>query len=283
MKTKTIGLALGGGGAKGLAHIGVIKVFEKAGFKINYITGTSIGAIIGGLYAATSDIKFIEKIFLYIAKNFSYPRFHFSLHNNILFKNQKEVERIITEPLKNLKVEDLKIPFGAIATNAETGEEVFLKSGNLIEIIKASAALPHIFEPVKIGNQILIDGGYTNPIPVDKLKEMGAQFIIGVNVSHDWPDLSKPQKLNLKNIIKETYGALQFQIANEKTKDAHLIIKPPVLDYKMSDFYYASEIIEKGKNEAEKYISFIRKETNSPRPIKKPLEYFIDFITCSNY
>lgn len=290
MHTKKIGLALGGGAARGLAHIGVLKVLEKAGLKIDFIAGTSMGALIGGLYAATLDIDFIEKTFSYIAEKFAYPRFHLSLHKNLLFKNQDKVEEILSKPVANLKIEDLKIPFIAIATNAENGEEVILRKGNLKEAIKASAAIPFVFESVKIDGKVLIDGGFSNPTPVDRVKEMGAEFVIGVDILRGWPNLVDLEKketgFSLKHIkmfVTETYHALEFQISKEKMKCADLIIKPPLLDYNWNDFYYASEIIQRGVNETEKYIDAIRKSTGYPKPSKKPLENLVDFISGGSY
>jgi len=285
MKVKKIGLALGGGGAKGLAHIGVIKVLEMAGFKISYIAGTSMGALVGGIYAATGDINYIEKIFLEIAEKYAVSRFHLPKKENLLFKHQEKVEELLSEKIKDKKFEDLKLPFQAIATNVKNGEEVILDKGDLLLGIKASIALPLVFNPVEINGSLLMDGGFVNPVPVDVVKKMGSEFVIGVDVQSNWPRIGE-EKLSLKNIktiTAETITALEYEISKEKLKLADILMKPPVLDYHWNDFYAAKEIIKKGENEAEKYIYAIRKETHYPKPKKKPFIAFIDFISGNSY
>jgi len=285
MEVKKIGLALGGGSAKGLAHIGVIKVLEKAGLKISYIAGTSMGALVGGLYAATKDINYIEKLFLEIAEKYAISRFHLPKKENILFKNQEKVEELLSEKVKGKKIEDLEIPFKAVATDVKNGEEIILEKGDLYLAIKASTALPVIFDPVEIDGKLLMDGGFVNPVPLDVVKNMGSEFVIGVDVLNNWPNIGE-EKLSLKNIktiTAETITALEYEISKEKLKLADVLMKPLVLSYHWNDFCSAKEIIKKGENEAEKYVYTIRKATHYPKPKKKPFIAFIDFITSNDY
>jgi NTE family protein len=278
-------LALGSGGARGLAHIGVIKVFEKAGFKISYIAGSSMGALIGGIYAATLDISKLENLVLEIVRKYSISRFYLPRKENVIFKNQEEVERIFFNEVKGLKIEDLKIPFRAVATDLKTGESVILEKGDLVSAIKASSAIPFIFKPVEINGKTLVDGGFTNPVPVDVVKELGSEFVVAVDVSNFWPNF-EDQKLklnNLKSLGKDLIRAFEYQISKEKIKLADLVINPPVKNYTWNDFSFAKEIINKGSNEAERYVFEIRKKTNFPKPKKKPFLAFIDFITGTDY
>jgi NTE family protein len=285
MKPKKIGIALSGGSARGLAHIGVIKTLIRAGIKIDYIAGTSMGALVGGLYAATLDINFVERLFLKIADDFSSSKFNLRIpliKSGDIFKNREKMEKLIFEPIRDLKIEELKIPAKFIATDVDCGDEVVLEKGSLEEAIRASAAIPFLFEPVLIDGKLLMDGGFVNPIPVDRAREMGAQFVIASNVLRNWPKNIKDEKLNLHNLrflLMETLTALEYEVSKRNIAKADIVISSPVLDYKWNDFAYAAEIIEKGQNETERYIADIRKFTHHAPPPKKPLEAFIDFIT----
>ena len=183
---KKIGLALGGGGAKGLAHIGIIKALENAGIKIDYIAGTSMGALVGGWYAATGDINALEDFIVHIKRSDIFPiKEIVNRKDGALFKGESIADKL-REELKNIKIEDLQIPFAALATNTKNGDEVRLKNGDLVDAIRASTALPIVFAPVAINGHLLIDGGLANPVPADVVKDMGAEYIIAVDVSSRW-------------------------------------------------------------------------------------------------
>jgi len=180
---KKVGLVLGSGGARGLAHIGVIKVLEKNNIPIDYIVGTSIGAFIGAAYASTKDINKIEESFMatdwkrILKFSSDFAPFSGGLIKGEYIKNFAKNNLNI-----NKTFNDLKIPFIAIATDIETGQAEILKSGNLIDSIRASVSLPGIFKPVKIENKILIDGGLSNPVPSNITRQMGADIIIAVDL-----------------------------------------------------------------------------------------------------
>ena len=233
-KYKTIGLALGGGAAKGIAHIGVIKALEKAGIGIDYISGTSMGALVGGYYAVTKDICGLEKLMLNIRK-----KDIFSLNDIIkkrsgaFFRGDNIAEKL-KEELGNIKIEDCKIPFVAIATNVKNGDEVLLKSGNLVDAIRASIAVPIIFSPVEIDGKLLMDGGLVNPVPADAVRDLGAEFVVAVDVSSRW--LEEPEKmLNIKDmysVIMQSFSVLEYQLAKNILKEsADIVIKPPMLHH----------------------------------------------------
>lgn len=282
-KPKKIGLALGGGGAKGLAHIGVLKTFLEAGFKIDYIAGTSMGSLIGGLYAATEDIDFIEKLFLEIAEKYAFHRRH--LRKRGMFKNEKVVERLLSERVNGLDIKKTKIPFKAIATDVKKGDEVVLGKGSLTEAIRASSAMPIAFPPVDIDGKLLMDGGFVNPVPVDVVKKMGAEYVIGVDVSSRWPDI-EDEHLSIsgvKSMIVDTFTALEYQVAKERIKGANLILHPPVLSFHWDDFRDAKQIIGVGTNEAANHIREIREATHYQKPDKKPLRSLMDFIEGKDY
>lgn len=280
MATKKIGLALGGGGAKGLAHIGVIKALEAAKIKIDYITGASMGALIGGYYAATKDIKTLEELSLGIKKNDIFPIMEI-IHrkNGALFRGES-IAKLLNHHLANIKIEDCKIPFTAVATDIKTGDEAVLKSGSLVDAISASIAIPVIFSPVEINGKFLMDGGFSNPIPANIAREMGADIVIAVDVSSRW--ITAPSEvLNTRDaysLFNNALSVIEYQLAKNILKDAEIILRPPVLTYDWMEFGKAQEIIKIGKRELELNLKEIRKKTGYKKPQETLAEKFLDFI-----
>ena len=203
-----VGLVLGGGGAKGAATIGALKVIEKAGIKVDYIAGTSIGAIIGGLYASGYTVNELETLFL-------------SQEWQDILEGHRvdaKLESLLTNRGKRT-FSDTNIPFRCVATEMPMVEEVVLSSGKLSKAIRASMSIPELYEPVTWGNKELVDGGMVNNLPVDVVKQMGANIVIAIDLSQkegyslglglgvgglvDWalsrPDVSRYQ-INLEDV-----------------------------------------------------------------------------------
>jgi NTE family protein len=275
-KRLKVGLVLSGGGAKGFAHIGVLHEIEKAGIKIDYIGGTSMGAVIGGLYATGYSATQIDSIFA--ATNFQellqdyIPRTSKSFYekrNDELYaialpfnKFKLGVPLALSKGIYNYnmltnltqnvrKIRDfskLPIPFLCIASNIETGEQVLLNKGCLPEAILASSAFPSLFSPVIINGKMLIDGGVTNNYPIAEVKKMGADIIIGVDVQDDLKD---------RNYLTEATRILvqisNFAMANrmkDKVGLTDIYIKPEVSEYSVISFAEGKEIIQKGHDAA---------------------------------
>ena len=184
---KKVGLVLGSGSAKGLSHIGVLKLLEEMDIKIDYIAGSSIGAMIGGAYAAGISINEIEEIALKTGLASSVKYFLPTISKSGLITGTK-VKEFLKNIVGDIEIENLKIPFVATATDIFTGQEIIFNKGNLVEAIRASISVPIIFQPVIHDNQILVDGGLANPLPINVVRKMGADFIIAVNVM---PSLGK--------------------------------------------------------------------------------------------
>ena len=181
-KPKKIGLALGSGSARGWAHIGVIHALNNAGIKIDYIAGTSIGSVVGAVFA-TGNLEALEDVAVRLDwKQIAY------LFDVVLPKSGiidgKKVEVFVRNHLKEMNIEDLPIPFCAISTDLSTGEEVVISDGDIIKAVRASISIPGIFTPVRNNGRILVDGGLVNPVPVSVAREMGADFVIAVDLSH---------------------------------------------------------------------------------------------------
>lgn len=176
---KKVGIALSAGSARGLSHIGILKVLEKNKIDIDYITGTSMGALIGALYAYGYSAKEIEKIALEIhledLVDFIFPRYG-------LVSGHK-VEHKLRELLRDANFSDLKIPLRVVAADLTTKKEIIFSKGSVVDAVRASISLPVFFEPVRVHNHLIVDGGVLNPIPVDQLKAMGAKYIIATDLT----------------------------------------------------------------------------------------------------
>jgi NTE family protein len=177
-----IGLALGSGSARGLAHIGVIRAIKDAGIDIDYIAGTSIGALIGAVYAA-GKIDNLQDA--YLAMDWKKIAYFFDVvfPKSGIIDGQK-VADFLREYIHSSCIEELPIPFTAIATDFDSGEEVVFDKGDVIEAVRASISVPGIFTPVRWGERVLIDGGLVNPVPVNAAREMGADIVIAVDLNH---------------------------------------------------------------------------------------------------
>ena len=276
-----VGLVLSGGGAKGFAHIGVLKVIDSLGIKIDYISGTSMGAIIGSLYATGYSGKQLERMFesqdFDELINDKFPR------SSKSFYDRENIEKYaISLPFDNFKIsfpsalsrgqnvynllyqlmlpvneikdfEKLPIPFFCIATDIETGESLILDKGRLAEAVTASGALPTLFQPVIIGDRILIDGGVTNNFPVEELRAKGMNIIIGVDVQDALKD---------RDYLKSALDIL-FQINNFKTISlmknkaplTDIYIKPDITNYSVISFNEGEDIIANGEAAARANMS----------------------------
>ncbi len=277
-----IGLSLSGGGAKGFAHVGVLKIIDSLGVKIDYISGTSMGAIVGGLYASGYTAKDIEKVILdtdfYSLITDPKSRREVSFYNktvdkyilNIPIKNgkvklpssistgQKNVY-MLKELLKNVSnIKDfskLPIPFMCVATNLESGKMKIFEEGDLAQSIMASSAFPSLMDPVKIGDSIYIDGAMTVNYPSKPLKDKGIDIVIGVDLSQDLADRN-----NLNNIIAILNQIIDFSIQKE-TKNQYLYtdinIKPDLTGVTATSYDEKKKILDNGFLEANKYTDIL--------------------------
>ncbi|CAA9196371.1 patatin-like phospholipase family protein [Flavobacterium collinsii] len=296
LKRPKIGLVLSGGGAKGFAHIGVLKVLEEAGIKIDYIGGTSMGSIIGGLYASGYNASQIDSIFKktnfdelindYIprsSKNF-YGKKNDELYAIALpFSNFRiGIPEALSKGMYNYNLlsgltrnvrhvrdfNQLPTPFLCIGTNIETGEEVLLNKGNLVQAMMASSAFPSLFTPIEIDGNLLVDGGVVNNYPIKEVRNLGADIIIGVDVQDDLMN-----RKNLKNATKILVQITNLQSIDKmknKIKDTDVYIKPDIRDYGVISFDKGEEIIRKGEEAAFAVYERIKSLTDEAHFYKKP-------------
>ena len=185
VKTKNVALALSSGGARGLAHIGAIEELEAQGYHISSIAGCSMGALIGGVYAAGKLNEFREWMKT-IDRKKMLGLIDFSLSLNHLVKGTRIIEAIM-EFVPDVNIEHLPIPYCAVATDLKAGREVMFRKGSLFKAIRASISLPSFYEPVTLNDMILIDGGIINPLPLNRVKRQSGDILVGVDVSgHDY-------------------------------------------------------------------------------------------------
>lgn len=268
-----VGLVLSGGGAKGLAHIGVLKVIDSLGIKIDYIAGTSMGAIIGGLYASGYTGKQLDSVFQELdfdkIINDDLPR-----GSKTSYERENDDKYAVKLPFEKFKIklpsalskghnvyslllellihvnqvhdfEKLPIPFFCIATNAETGAQVVLDKGDLSQSILASGALPTLFQPIIIENKVLIDGGVVNNYPVDELRAKGMDVIIGVDVQDALRN--RNELTSAPDVLIQINNFRTINNMKLKSEKTDIYIKPDIVDFNVVSFSDGTEIIKNGK------------------------------------
>jgi len=239
MEQTKIGLALGCGAARGLAHIGVLKVLEKHQIPVDIVTGTSMGAFIRGAYASGIKASVMEEISLNADWKLNAMMF-FPTISLSGFVDGTRIKEFLKSVIGNGNIEELDKKFACVATDIFTGEEIVIDQGSLIEAIRASISIPTIFTPVYHGNRFLVDGGIVNPIPVDLAKRMGADIVIAVNVIPLNASSLKKEKMKKEEI---DYQKVNIALANNLKSKIDDLIK----------FSKISEVFK--KEEKEKYFS----------------------------
>lgn len=248
-----IGLALGSGSARGFAHLGVIKVLKEENIPISYIAGSSMGALVGCFFAAGTDLDQLYKIVTSFKRkyylDFTVPKMGFIKGNRI-----KEFIGIFTH-WKN--IEELEIPMAIVATNIKTGEKVVFREGLVADAVRASIAIPGIFTPEKIGDQLLVDGGVVDRVPVSVVREMGAEFVIAVDVSHIKQDM---EVTSIYDVIMQSLDILQMELVNNREIASDIMLKPRVEQFNSRAFTNIEEIIAIGESETRKHIDQIKRD-----------------------
>lgn len=282
-----LGLALGGGGARGLAHIGVLKVLEKEGVEIHAITGCSMGSIVGGLYAHFKNSSQVESFIMDFLTNSEFKELGISDLSDDVKNDKGYIEeffdyistrvravRTLTNPsyfseettdkifsfIPDVLIEDFDINFSAIATDIISGQEINFTRGSLREVVKASSAIPGVFPPVNIGAYQLVDGSASESVPVGKVKEIGADRVLAVDVTRSLHSTDMPD--NVFDILYRTADITSYHLSEIRLKEADLIIRPKVKKLKWVDFHKAEKIIRSGEQITRNNIEEIRRLVN---------------------
>lgn len=294
-KQPKIGLVLSGGGAKGFAHVGVLKEIDEAGLKIDYIGGTSMGAIIGGLYAAGYSGIQIEKAimdtdFLSILRDklprSSSPFFEKEFGENTAISlpvrngsiglpkgvsKGQNMLNLLTELLAPVEgITDFtkfQTPFFCIATDVETGNEVLLEKGSLPLALRASGSFPTLLNPIEINNKLLIDGGVANNFPADVMRSKGIDIIIGVDVQGK---LYEKEKLtSVVSILNQIVSYQMYSKSNQEKDKIDIYLHPEIYNYNVVDFDKKNEILKEGEKEGEKFRGVFKELANNQKQQKK--------------
>ena len=258
-KPKKIGIALSGGGARGLAHIGVLEVLENEGINISAVSGTSMGSVIGALYCSGVSVNEILK---FVSSN-DWKRFIISTTfnlPNLPVLNSRKVDKVLYKFLEEKTFNDCKKPFCAVAVDIVSKKKVILTKGKLKDAIKASIAIPGVFEPLIKDGMILIDGGAIEPLPVDAIRKMDVDFIIAVALNNTDRKEVTTAKTSIFNIIDLTLAMMEREIEASCFPKADVIIAPKTGDFGIFEFGKASEIINTGRISALEKVEEIKRK-----------------------
>ncbi|NLO83461.1 MAG: patatin-like phospholipase family protein [Clostridiales bacterium] len=252
MKKKVkVGLALGAGAARGLAHIGVLQVLEEHGIIPEYIAGSSIGAIVGALYAAGITPKMMEGI----AQNLDVARYYDVRVPRVGFIEGKKIEELIKLLTQNKDFNELKIPLTVTAVDLKTCKLIELSTGKVYKAVRASISIPGIFTPVVRDDYVLVDGGLLSRVPVDTVKRMGADVVIGVDVGfrgqHHPP-------VNVLEVIMQSLEVMELEILKNNVQKGDVIIYPDVSGIHPFYFDKVDDCVREGRKAATEAIDRIK-------------------------
>lgn len=242
-----IGLALGGGAFRGLAHIGVLQVLDENKIPVHMVAGTSMGALVGSLYCSGADMKLIER--------YAYTLDERSLVDVVIPRqgiiSGGRIEKLVQTLTGNKRFEQMKIPFAAVATDIERGERVVIEEGHVWEGVRASISIPGLFKPVRVGDRLLVDGALTSRVPTDVVRGMGADFVISVDVNYHG---GKVDCGDIASIIMQAFAIMEWEIIKERVNTSDVNIMPNLLHINMASVAQAEETIEIGREETRKMM-----------------------------
>ena len=242
-KPAKIALVLGAGSSKGFAHIGVLKILESNKIPIHMIVGTSVGSVIGSLYAYGYDAFQLQKLSFSIEKG---DIVDLTIPDNGFIKGEK-LEEFVNKTLKYTPIEKLKIPFYAVATDIQNGQEIVFGRGNTGQAVRASCSIPGVFRPVKIGDKMYVDGGVVSPVAVDAAKRFGADIVIAVDIS---TEVEQTFPGNTVETILQSLNITYSKLASVQLSQANVVIKPKVGYIGSADFSKRHEAILEGEKAA---------------------------------
>lgn len=258
---KKIGLALGGGGARGLAHIKAVEILDELKIKPSIISGTSMGAIIGGFYASGTSAQQMLDLIDQISLRKMQKLIDFSLFASSSLLKGKGIEEFLKENIAAETFDDLEIPLKVVATDYWQMEQVVFSSGDLVHAIRASMSIPAIFEPVEDHNRILIDGGAVNPVPHDIIRQE-CDYLIAVDVMGE-PKKGHPVKIpNIFDSIMTTFQIMQRSIIDLKKDDCQIdcLVSPDLNQIGILDFHKEEEVFNSIKDTMKAFKDQLEKD-----------------------
>lgn len=255
MKQKKMGLALGSGAARGFAHLGVLQAFEEKGIRIDYISGCSIGALVGALYCSGMPVMEIIDLAMELVPwewiDIAIPK--------IGLIQGRRLEQLIKKYTNGKAFEDLEKPFAVVAADLNTGQRVTLKSGYVYKAVRASVAIPGIIAPLELEGKVLADGGLVDPVPVSLVKDMGAEYTVGVNLG-SW--IEDKEIRSIYDVIIQSIDILQNEILALRGIGADLLISPYLKNINPVTFNQVEECVNAGRRAALEVMDELRDGLN---------------------
>jgi len=278
MSRPRIALALGGGGVRGAAHIGVLRVLQREGIPFDYVVGNSMGAVVGGLHCAGVPLDKIQSVLAdgslvsaYLP-HFLWCRILISPFRKVYYLGRQRpyaglvsgdklkavIDRLLVNP--DIKVEDLKIPFSSIAVNLLDGQAHMLSEGRLDDILRASATIPLLLRPVPIAGNLYVDGGVRNNLPTDEARRSGADIVISVEIDNDMKPVPARQFSSFRMVFDRVMNATLEQLDEDKVHGADIVIRPELVNIPIlsKDKRYVNEAVMAGESAALKVLPRIR-------------------------
>jgi NTE family protein len=263
MRKRKVGLALGGGAARGLAHIGVLEVLQKEGVPVDMIAGTSAGAAIGALYAQGKDASQIKALAIKMGRMQLLSLVDLALPRSGFVEGTR-IKNLLKSIIGDIKFSDLSIPLACVATDIRSGEEIVINDGSVLEGVRASISIPVIFSAVKWQDRYLVDGGLVNPVPVKTVREMGADFIIAVNVISDMGNRTRRAKKvkqpGMFQVMLQSIYIATYSVVRSSLERADIVIEPQLTNIGYGDFHRIRDCISQGELAAQESISRIKKQ-----------------------
>ncbi len=272
MHRPKLGLALGGGFARGILHIGVLKVLEEAKIPVDFVAGTSVGALVGSFYCAGLSACEMEEV-ARMARFNDFARWTLSRYG---FCSTDRINRFCERVMKIKTFEELKIPFAVIATEIRTGEAVVFTKGSLVDAIRASCAYPGMFPPVEIDGRSYVDGMLAYSVPTTPLREMGAECVLGVHLSAHVSQEREPR--HLFEVIGQCFSIAQAKMCDTWKKDADLVLDPDVTGFAFDCFDRTRELIALGEASMRAALPALQALLNLPQAAEETPNVDLAFI-----
>jgi len=254
----TIGVALGGGFARGIAHIGVLKVLEEENIPVSVLTGTSVGALIGACYCSGLSCTEMDQV-AHSVRFTTFARWTISRYG---FASNDRMVDFLTRYLKVKTFEEFRIPMGVTATDFNTGEGVVFHSGSIIDPVRASCAYPGMFLPVEIRGRYLVDGMLSHPVPTRPLRDMGAERVLAVHLRGTWAKGGAPR--HLFDVIGQSFAIAQDAMSSLWKDAADIVVEPDVAGFAYDDFKRAGDLIRAGEVAMRQALPEVRKWLETP-------------------
>jgi NTE family protein len=249
---KKVGLALGGGSARGLAHIGLLQVLEQEEIPIDLVVGTSIGSLVGAIYAAGTNLDYLAEI----ARQLNWKQILDPSFSRMGLCRGDKLQQLVRVLAGRKSFRQLRLPFAAIACDLKSGREVILREGEVARAVRASCSLPGVFKPVPWDEQLLVDGGVCGRLPVAAARKLGAQFVLAVDVG-GWP--KHDTMSNVFDILSQTFHIFESRLAVEQGSEADFLITPEVGHIGPERLDLADQLIAAGKEAAQAALPELQK------------------------